>query len=112
MLSGSTGPEAVVWVVVVVEVFGATLAAGAGVTVEAWTSKRELSALDDGAVGRGGVADLVRVSAKGAFSRDSAGLELGAVGGKLVCAVTRVRAANKAAPAQIKVLKRLAINMM
>jgi hypothetical protein len=112
MLSGSTGPGGVVWVVVVVEVLGATVAAGAGATVEACTSKRELSALVEGAVGSGGVTGFVRVSASGAFSRDSTGLELGAVGGKLVCAFTRVRAANKAAPAQTKVLKRLAINMM
>jgi hypothetical protein len=90
-------------------VFGATLAAGAGLTVEACTTRRELSLLVEGAVGRVG---LVRVSASGAFSRDSVGLELGAVGGKLVCAFTRVRAATKATPAQIKVLKRLAINMM
>jgi hypothetical protein len=109
MLSGSTGPEAVVGVVVV-EV-GGTLADGAGATVEACTSKRELSFLEEGPAGRVGATALGRVSASGAFWRESSVLELGAVEGELVCAFTRVRAANKAAPAQIKVLKRLAINM-
>jgi hypothetical protein len=99
-------------VVVVVVLLGATLAEGAGLTVEAWTSKRESSLLVEGAVGSEGVTGLVRVSASGAFSRDSAGLAVVAAGGMLVCAFTRERAANKAAPAQIKVLKRLAINVM
>jgi hypothetical protein len=112
MLSGSTGPGTVVWVVVVVvELVGVTVAAGAGATVEACTSKSELSFLE-GPVGRVGATALGRVSASGAFWRDSSGLELGAVEGALVCAFTRVRATNKAAPAQIKVLKRLAINKM
>jgi hypothetical protein len=107
MLSGSTGPEGVVWVVVV-ELDGATLADGAGFTVEACTNKSELSSLADGVVGRVGATALGRVSASGAFWRDSSVL----VEGELVCAFTRVRAAKTAAPAQIKVLKRLAINVM
>jgi hypothetical protein len=89
--------------VVVVELLGGTLAAGAGLTVEAWTSNRELSFVEEGLLGSVGETALGRVSSA---------LELGPVEGELVCAFTRVRAANKAAPAQIKVLKRLAINMM
>ena len=112
MLSGSTGPGAVVCVVVVVVELGGTLAAGAGLTVEAWTSNRELSFAEEGPLGSVGGAAFGRVSARGAFWRFSSVLELGAVEGELVCASTRVKAANKAAPAQIKVLKRLAINMM
>jgi hypothetical protein len=99
-------------VVVVVALVGATLGEGAALTVEACTSMRLPSLLVEGAVGRVGGTGLVRASARGAFWRDSAGLELGAGEGELVCAFTRVRAASKAAPAQIKVLKRLAINMM
>jgi hypothetical protein len=98
-------------VVVVVELVGGTLAAGPGLTVEAWTSNSELSFVD-GLLGSVGETALGRVSASGAFWRVSSALELGAVEGELVCAFTRVRAANKAAPAQIKVLKRLAINVM
>jgi hypothetical protein len=86
---------------VVVVLVGGTLAAGAGLTVVACTSKSELSLLVEGAVGRVGVTGL-----------DSAALELGAEDGELVCAFTRVRAGIKATPAQRKVLKRLAINMM
>jgi hypothetical protein len=113
MLSGSTGPDAVVWVaVVVVELVGGTLAAGAGLTVEACTSNRELSFVEEGPLGRVGGAALGRVSVSGAFWRVSSVLELGAMEGELVCAFTRVKAANKAAPAQIKVLKRLAIDVM
>jgi hypothetical protein len=96
---------------VVVELAG-TLADGAGLTVEACTSKSELSFFDEGPVGSVGETAFGRVSVSGAFWRDSSVLELGAVEGELVCAFTRVRAANRAAPAQIKVLKRLAINMM
>jgi hypothetical protein len=113
ILSGSTGSAAVVWVVVVVvELVGATVADGAGFTVEACTSKSELSFLVEGPLGRGGVTAFGRVSASGAFWSSSSGLELGAVEGELVCAFTRERAAKMAAPTQIKVLKRLAINMM
>jgi hypothetical protein len=100
MLSGSTGPEAVVWVVVV-ELFGATLAEGAAFVVEACTRRRELSLLVEGPVG-----------SVGPFWTGSAGFEFGAGVGELVCALTREREANTASPAQIKVLKRLAINMM
>lgn len=82
---------------------GGTLAAGAGLTVEAWTSNSELSLVEEGLLGRVGET---------AFGRVSSVVELEAVEGELVCAFTKVRAANKAAPAQIKVLKRLAINMM
>jgi hypothetical protein len=102
----------VVVVVVVVELFGTTVAAGAGFAVEACTSKRELSFLVEGPLGRVGATALDLVSASGAFWRDSSVLELGALEGELVCAFTRVRAAKMAAAAQIKVLKRLAINMM
>jgi hypothetical protein len=98
--------------VVVVDVLGATLAAGAGLTVVAWTSKSEGSLFVDGPLGSVGATALGRVSARGAFWSDSSVLELGAMEGELVCAFTRVRAANTAAPAQIKVLKRLAINLM
>jgi hypothetical protein len=99
-------------VVVVVELVGATLGDGAAFTVEAWTSRSELSLLTDGPLGSVGVTALVRVSASGAFWRVSAGLELGAGEGELVCAWATAKAAIKAAPAQTKVLKRLAINMM
>ena len=84
-------------VVVVVEAVGAGEVVALG--PEAWT-RRRLSLLVEGPVGR-----------VGAFWTESAGLELGAGEGELVCAFTRERAASKAAPAQIKVLKRLAINM-
>ena len=87
----------------VVELLGGTLAAGAGLTVEACTSKSELSLVEEGLLGRLGETALGRVSSV---------VELEAVEGELVCAFTRVRAANKATPAQIKGLKRLAINMM
>lgn len=96
---------------VVLELVGATLGEAAAFE-EACTRRRELSFLVEGPAGSLGVAGLLGVSASGAFWRVSAGPELGAVEGELVCAFTRVRAANKTAPAQIKVLKRLAINMM
>src|SRR2546423_8037854 len=97
-LSGSTGPAAVVVVVlVVVEVAGAGEVAA--LEVVAWTSRR-LSLLVEGAVGSGGVAGLVFVSARGAFWTVSTGLELGAADGALVCAFTTVRAVKSAAPAQ------------
>jgi hypothetical protein len=92
-------------VVVVVEVEGAGELAA--FVVEAWT-RRRLSLLVEGPDGRGGVAGLVLVSARGAG--EAAGLALGAAGG-LVCAVTTVRAAKNAAPAQKKVLRRLGIEM-
>jgi hypothetical protein len=108
MLSGSTGPGAVVLVVVVV-----VEAAGAGEVaafeVEAWT-RRRLSLLVEGPAGRGGVAGLVFVSARGAFGVESRGLELGAAEGELVCAFTTERAVKNAAPAQSKVVRRLGID--
>jgi hypothetical protein len=109
MLSGSTGPAGVVVVVVVVvEVVGAGEVAG--LEVEAWT-RRRLSLLVDGPVGRGTVAGLVFVSASGAFWVESTtGLELGAGIGELVCAFTTVRAVKNAAPAQRKVIRRLGID--
>ena len=94
----------VVVVVVVVEAEGAGEVAA--FVVEAWT-RRRLSLLVDGADGRGGVAGLVLVSARGAV--EAAGLELGAAG-ELVCAFT-TRARKNAAPAQKKVLRRLGIDM-
>jgi hypothetical protein len=108
MLSGSTGPGAVVAVVVVVvvEVVGAGEVAG---LVEAWT-RRRLSLLVDGPVGRGGVAGLVLVSARGAACVESTVVELGAGIGELLCAFATVRAVKNAAPAQRKVVRRLGID--
>ena len=108
MLSGSTGPGAVVAVVVVVvvEVVGAGEVAA---LVEAWT-RRRLSLLVEGPVGSEGVAGLVFVSARGAVWVESTEVELGAGTGELVCAFTTVRAVNNAAPAQRKVVRRLGID--
>jgi hypothetical protein len=109
MLSGSTGPGAVVEVVVlvVVEVVGAGEVAA--LEVEAWT-RRRLSLLVEGPVGSEGVTGLVFVSASGAFWTESRGLELGAGMGELVCAFTTVRAVKNTAPAQSKVVRRLGID--
>jgi hypothetical protein len=102
----------VVVVEVIVELFGATLGEGAAFEVEACTTRRELSFLPEGPVGSGATGGFVRVSATGAFWADSTGLELGAGEGELVCAFARVKVANTAAPAQMTVLKRLAIDVM
>jgi hypothetical protein len=99
---------------VVVALFGAALGEGAAFEVDACTSRSEVSFLAVGAMGSGATVVLVRVSATGAFWTDSAGLGPGVgVGvGELVCAFARVKAANRAAPAQMMVLKRLAIDVM
>jgi len=65
-----------------------------------------LSLLVEGPVGSDGVVGLVLTSAIGA----TAGLELGAGTGELVCAVATVRATREAAPAQRKVVRRLGID--
>jgi hypothetical protein len=109
-LSGSTGPGAVVVVVLVVVEFVVGAGEVAALEVEAWTSRRLLSLLVAGPVGSGGVAGLVFVSARGAFRVESTGLELGVGEGELVCAFTTVRAVKNAAPAQRKIVRRLGID--
>jgi hypothetical protein len=96
-------------VVVLVEAVGAGEVAA--VEAEAWT-RRRLSLLLEGLFGSGGVADLeVLVSATGAFELETTtGLELGAVVGELVCALTTITALKNAAPAQRKVVRRLGID--